>query len=158
VVHERKARDRRRSEAPYRVSVAADLFEANEKLSERYLSLADDDEGGAGAKVRLGAIGGVVAGHNHRQSSGVSLPNDRNGGLAHARQAHLGEPVERIVVEHDDVRALAVERAPEAGRVDVEHRIVEGCRMAQRAYVRGGEERRERRVGLADRVLLRVMP
>ena len=105
--------------------------EPREHLAERHLPFADEDERRARAQVRLGLVGRVVTRDDHGQAPRARAADHGDGRLAHPRQAHLREPVERVVVEDDDVGPGAIERRGEARRVVVEHRVEQVRRRAR---------------------------
>ncbi len=130
--------------------------EARHQLAQRQLPLADDHVVGPGGEVDLRRVGGVVARHHHPRARGARLSGHRQRRLAHPAQAHLGEPVEDVVVDHHQRRPRALQRRHEPAHVVIQHRIEERHRLPARAQ--GGRRRdgRQRRVGLADRVLLAI--
>ena len=144
--------------AEHQTGDAARRVQLRQQLAEGDLRLADGDEIGARAQIDLRRVRGVVTGHHDARARRARRRDHAQRRLPHPPQAHLREPVEDVVVDHDDVGPRARERRREPTRVVVEHRIVERDVVPERTQVRRRRDRRQRRIRFADRVLLAVEP
>ncbi|MCW0462506.1 hypothetical protein NB717_003574 [Xanthomonas sacchari] len=120
-------------------------------------AFADQHRVCTGRKERLRMVRGVGAGDDHPAAAGARLGDHPARGLAHPAQAHLGEEVEVVLVEHHQVRPLRADgvvvvlHALGQHRVEQRHLVsvlTQQCRHLQRG---------QRRVRLAAFPLLGVV-
>ena len=103
-------------------------------------------------------IGGVGAGDDHPGAAGACRGDHLAGRLAHAAQAHLGQEVEVVLVQHHHVRPGGLQGGFEILDAVGKHRVEQAHRVPHLPQQRGDLDRGERGIRLAALPLLRVEP
>ena len=131
---------------------------AGHHLAHRVLGLAEETGVGTGGQVHLGVIGDIGAADRDSAAGGERHPHHRHGCFAHAREAHLRQEVEVVLVQHHHRRPVPLEALGEGRFVLGEHRVEHGHVEPVEAQHGGCVQRVERRVWPHLGVLLGVEP
>ena len=84
------------------------------------------------SQIFAGMIGGIGAVRDDRDSRAASDRGKSHASFAHARQAHLGDEVEVVLVDDNDLRAMLSSAFTKAWR----RALQASCRTQRRKYLR----------------------
>ncbi len=120
--------------------------QAVEQFGQGLLALAEDDGIGPGGEVLLLVVGGIGAGDDDVAATGLGRRDHAEGRLAHARQAHLAQVVEAILVDDGEAGAVGIKGRRPLVLALGEHAVEQRHIVPLRAQVRCGVEGAEGRV------------
>ena len=96
-------------------------------------------------QIDLRVVSTVRTAHQHGSARLFCRSNHANRRISHVRQAHLGQVVEIIFIENDDVWGIDLQRTEPLAVRDRQHRVVNAHVMAEFTRDGGRIQRSERR-------------
>ena len=127
------------------------------EVEKGLLGLPQDHRVRAHVQVGRRLIDGVRAVDHDPRASRLCRADHLEGGFAHPRRAHLGEEIEIVLEDADDLRARGVQQIAEFFHPLRQHRVEEREVAALASQQRRRDERRKRRIRLHFPGLLRVV-
>ncbi len=127
-------------------------------LTHRVLAFAHHARMGAGGEVHLGVVGDIGSAHGDLAAGSERHAHHGERCLAHAREAHLRQEVEVVLVQDHHRRPMLGQAGSELRLVLGQHRVEDGDVEPVVAQHRRSVQRVQRRVRAHLRVLLRIEP
>ncbi len=106
------------------------FFDARHQFEQWCDAFADQHRMRAGSQKHIRVVGCIGAGDQHAAAGRARLRNHLAGRLAHAAQAHLGEEVEVVLVEHHQIRLRLLQGTGVVLHIVGQHRVEQAQRMA----------------------------